>query len=105
MTPTSDRKPVPVNTVIESIVRSLGLTTRYYGWQVVTRWDEIVGADLARKTRAERFADGVVYVAVADPGQRQNISMAADMILQKIHSYPFGRVVSQLRFTAGTERK
>ncbi len=104
MTAPTDRKPVPVNSVIDQIIRSLGLTKRYYGWQVVTRWDEIAGPDLARKTRAVRFEDGIVYVAVHDPGQRQNISMTADMILDKIHSYPFGRVVRQLRFTSDKER-
>lgn len=104
MTAKSTKNPVPVDSVIDQILRSLGLTRRYYGWQVVTRWNEIVGDDLARKTRAERFEDGVVYVAVPDPGQRQNISMTADMILDKIQSYPFGRVVNQLRFTAGKER-
>lgn len=104
MTPKSPHNAVPVNAVIDNIIRSLGLTTRYYGWQVVTRWPEIVGESLARKTRAVRFADGVIYVAVEDPSQRQNISMTADMILQKIQSYPFGRVVNQLRFTSGKER-
>jgi len=96
-----DSKPAPVAGIMDRLVASLGLSRQYYGWQMVTRWSEIVGEHNARNSKAIRFDDGVLYVAVEDPAQRQEIAMLADEILKTIHRYPHGRVVKNLRLVRG----
>jgi predicted nucleic acid-binding Zn ribbon protein len=103
LTTKSSQKPRPIGGIIESVIGSLGLSESYSGWLVVSRWREIVNAPLADKARAFRYDSGVLYIAVPDASWRQNLAMDADMILEKIRSYPFGRVIKQLRFV-GSEK-
>ena len=95
------KAPKPIAGVIEKVVKSLGIAKSYHGWLVVTKWPEIVGEQIAKAARAFRFDDGVLFIAVPDAVWRQNLAMETDTILQKIRSYPFGRVVTQLRFVQG----
>ena len=95
------RAPKRIASVMENVVRSLGIATGYHGWLVVSKWAEIVGEPIARAARAFRFDDGVLFIAVPDAAWRQHLAMETDTILQKIRSYPFGRAVTQLRFVQG----
>ena len=87
--------------VVERLVASLGLKRNYYGWWVVSHWDEIVGEHYARKSRALRFDDGVLYVAVEDASWRQMLALDTDKVLKIIRRYPNGNVVRELRLVSG----
>ncbi|HWR84276.1 MAG TPA: DUF721 domain-containing protein [Candidatus Deferrimicrobium sp.] len=93
--------PKPLGGVIENVVRSLGISNSYHGWLVVSKWPEIVGEHIAHATKAVRFEDGTLFVAVPDASWRQELAMQIDEIMQKIRSYPFGRAVTQVRFVQG----
>ena len=95
------QKPSPISGVIASVIKSLGLTGKYNGWQVVDQWPEIVGEHIANVSRAFRFDDGVLYVAVKDASWRQNLAMELEAILAKIRSYPYGRAVKHIRLVSG----
>ena len=95
------QRPAVIGGIVDSIVASLGLKKQYYGWQMVARWPEIVGEHYARKSRAFRFADGVLYVAVADASWRQLLVMDSEKILHLIHGRPHGAVVRELRLVRG----
>lgn len=97
------KKPKPIGGVVDAVIGSLGLGKSYDGWQVVGRWPEIVGEQIARRAKAIRFDDGVLYVVVEDASWRQNLAMEIKNILATIHKYPFGRAVTNVRLT-GTER-
>lgn len=91
------RSPKPIAGALESLIGSLGLTDTYCGWMVVTQWPEMFAGAIAHRAHAFRYESGTLYVAVEDAGWRQNLSMESEAILQKIHSYPFGRVIKHLR--------
>jgi len=93
--------PKPISGVVRNVLASLGLARRYDGWLTVTNWPEMVGEQVAKVARAVRFEDGVLYVAVAGDVWRQELSMQTDAILKKIRSYPYGKVVTQLRLVRG----
>ena len=97
------KSPRPIGGAIESVIGSLGLGKSYNGWLVVTRWPEIVGEQIAKRAKATRFDDGVLFVVVEDAAWRQNLSMQTDDIMAAIRKYPFGKVVRQIRLI-GTER-
>ena len=90
-------RPALVGGVIESVIGALGYLKNYHGWQVVARWPEIVGEHYARHTRAYKFEDGVVHVAVNDDLWRQKLSLDSEMILEKIRGQSFGKSVRKLR--------
>ena len=89
--------PQPISGVIGKIMSAFGISKTYHGWMVVEKWAEIVGSDIAHRSKAIRFEDGVLYVAVADDSWRQEISMKSDEIISQINSYPYGRSIKQIR--------
>lgn len=97
--------PKPIGSIIDKVVRSLGMSRDYYGWVILSQWDEIVGDDIARQARAVRFEDGTLVVAVPDAAWRQNLSMETEMILKKIHSVSHGQVIKKLRLIHGEKGK
>jgi len=98
------KSPAPIAGIVDGIVASLGLTRQYHGWLMVSKWPEIVGEHYARRSRAFRFTDGVLYVAVEDAAWRQQMAMDTEKILKIIHAYPNGRVVKSLRLVRGEKR-
>lgn len=94
-------RPAEIGGIVDGIVAALGLNRQYYGWQMVARWPEIVGEHYARKSRAFRFSDGVLYVAVADASWRQLLALDSENILRLIHGRPHGAVVRELRLVRG----
>ena len=96
--------PKPIGGVVERTIRSLGLEKPYAGWQVVMRWPEIVGPEIARHAEAVRFEDGVLTVAVPSDVWRHQLSLQAETIVQQIHRLPGGQVVERLRLEKGRKR-
>ncbi|MFZ1684645.1 MAG: DciA family protein, partial [Candidatus Zixiibacteriota bacterium] len=55
------QKPIklhPLGSVIDSVIDSVGLTQRYNGSQVIDRWNEIVGDQIAARAKAVKFDNG-----------------------------------------------
>lgn len=97
-------RPAPAAGIVDHIVTSLGLAQKYYGWLIVSKWPEIVGEYYALKSRAIRFDEGTLYVAVEDSSWRQQMAMDTEKILQIIHTFPHGQVVESLRLVMGEKR-
>ncbi|MBI5266559.1 MAG: DUF721 domain-containing protein [candidate division Zixibacteria bacterium] len=91
------KPPEGINSIVERVMGRFGHLKNYHGWQVVAHWPEIVGEHYARHSRAYKFEDGTVYVAVKEDGWRQRMSLESEMIVEKIRGYAFGRTVRKLR--------
>ncbi|MEW6051296.1 MAG: DUF721 domain-containing protein [Candidatus Zixiibacteriota bacterium] len=91
------RAPKPISGALDSLIGSLGIADSYHGWMVVTKWPEMFAGPIARRAHAFKYDSGTLFVAVEDAAWRQNLSMETEAMLEKIHSYPFGRVVKTLR--------
>jgi predicted nucleic acid-binding Zn ribbon protein len=97
------RKPSNISSVVPSVLASLGIKKSCDGWRIVELWPEIVGGDIADQATAVRFSDGILYVLVPRDVWRQELHLQRDLILQKIHSLPFGKAVKEIRLL-GSER-
>ncbi|UCD63323.1 MAG: DUF721 domain-containing protein [Candidatus Zixiibacteriota bacterium] len=97
----SSRQPGPLSGALGRVIKSAGLTDKYHGWMVVTQWAKIVGPDLARVARPERYDDGTLIVAVPDASWRQELSMKQDELLEKIRSHPYGKSITRIRLIQG----
>lgn len=90
-------EPLPILPVIEKVIRGLGFSKRYDGWQVVTKWPEIVGENIAAASKAERYADGILYVKVKSDTWRMEIHMKIDSIMAEIKKLPYGKSIKEIR--------
>ncbi|MBD3402145.1 DUF721 domain-containing protein [candidate division GN15 bacterium] len=97
----SRSKPVTIDSVVGSVVASLGLKGSFEGCKVVTAWPEIVGPDVAERAVAERVADGILYVRVEKDVWRQQLQMQKEAILKMIHRLPYGRSITEIRLVGG----
>ena len=95
------RRAKPISGIVEGLMKSLGLSRTYDGWQVVANWPEIVGETIAGVSRAVRYEQGVLYVAVEKDVWRQELAMRIDTILEKIQSMPYGRAVEKIQLIRG----
>lgn len=102
-TSASWKKVQPISGVLDRAMRSLGLSRKFDGWQVVTHWAEIVGEQVAGKAAAVRYDDGTLYVSVPDDVWRQQLSMELETILKDVRALPFGRAVKQIRLQRGSK--
>ena len=91
----------PISGVLNSIMKSLGISKNYNGWLVVSHWPQIVGEQIAKVTCAERYDDGILYVAVANDAWRQELTMQIETILEEIRRLPYGKAIKQVRLVGG----
>jgi hypothetical protein len=96
-----DKPPTRLGDVIERVVSAYGLGDNYRGWKIVALWPEIVGKQIARRSRAVRFSDGAVVVIVESDAWRQELEMQREQILRKIRALPGGSVVNKIILKAG----
>lgn len=88
--------------ILETVMSNLGMRGKYHGWQIVKHWPTIVGADVARVSRAVRFTEGTLIVNVTSDAWRQELEMQREHILGKIRSRPGGRAVRKIILKAGS---
>ena len=92
-------QPKAISGLVDHVVASTGKATDINGWRVVDAWPEIVGEAIAARAKAVGFADGVLYVEIADSAWRQELSMKLGSLLQAIHRYSYGRAVTMVRLS------
>jgi predicted nucleic acid-binding Zn ribbon protein len=92
--------PKRLGNVIDGLLSRMGLASTLAGWRIVNAWPDIVGEKVAAVTKPIRYEDNTLLVSVPDAGWRQELHLQIDMILEKIHEIPGGKVVKKIRFTA-----
>lgn len=53
--------------------------------RILRRWDEVVGAEMARRSSPDRYGQGTVWVAVQSAAWAQELRMAKDLILERLN--------------------
>jgi len=100
--PSEKKRPlVPIAQVLEEFLRSSGLGKGVERAEVVQRWAELVGPQIAAVTEAESVSeDGVLRVRVATAPWATELSLMTPRILAKINAGRKGRINS-VRWIAG----
>lgn len=70
--------------ILTSLLKKYKLEDRIQKYDFVTRWDEIVGPELARRMKPECFRRDVLVIAVQNAAWAQELSFNKLMILQKL---------------------
>ena len=92
---------VLLGSFMDKILAGFGLNHNLGGWRAVMHWNEIVGEQLAKHSRALRFSDGTLLVSVEESGWRQECSLDSDRILKEIHEkLPGGKAVKKIQFVS-----
>jgi predicted nucleic acid-binding Zn ribbon protein len=97
------RKPAtPVDKIVPSLMKRLGLEQRLQQSQVFFLWPQIVGADIAAHAQPVSLRNGTMVVAVDHPIWLQELSRYhKPLILQKVQERIGKKAVRDIVFRIG----
>ncbi len=92
------RRPDGVRKVLNLALRRHGLNQRIARYQFVLHWSEIVGEDIARRTRPECVQGTELVVRVSDSVWAQELSFYKEKILGRLKEYFKDSAPESIRF-------
>jgi predicted nucleic acid-binding Zn ribbon protein len=78
------RGPRPVKDGLEGLARRLGAPTASSLGAVFSKWDDVVGATVAAHARPLSLTDGVLVVAVDEPGWATQLRYLTNDLLARL---------------------
>lgn len=76
----------------------MGITRKLREYNIVTSWDDIVGAQIGRVAKPQRIERGVLFVGVSSAPWRAELSMRRREIIQKINDSIGKKIILDIRF-------
>jgi predicted nucleic acid-binding Zn ribbon protein len=77
-------RPLPVESILKSVLAARGLDKRIAAYRWVTHWEEIVGPGIAQRTRPRSLKHGVLTVEVSDSAWAQELQFRRDIIIGRL---------------------
>jgi predicted nucleic acid-binding Zn ribbon protein len=87
--------------VMPAALREMGLESGLRGWQALVEWPHAVGPQIARRSRAVRFQDGVLWVEVEGSVWLHQLTMLKRDLIRKIGERMGSDSIRDLRFING----
>jgi predicted nucleic acid-binding Zn ribbon protein len=81
----ADRDPRPFGANIEALIAARGWTLPAAAAGAMERWPEIVGAEVAAKTKPESFADGILTVRAVSTAWATQLRLMAPQIVHRLN--------------------
>jgi len=88
----------PASSIVPRLLRDLGLEQGLLGFRAVTEWPDVVGARIARRTRAVSFENGVLRVEVEGSAWRFELGFLERRLLLELERRLGARAVRKLQF-------
>jgi predicted nucleic acid-binding Zn ribbon protein len=86
-----------VTDCLDRVTRRLGVP----GWSVLTaifsRWEDLVGADIAAHAQPRSLRDGVLLIAVDQPAWAGQLKFMTADLIRRIHESVAGSGVTEIR--------
>ncbi|MFY9115014.1 MAG: DUF721 domain-containing protein [Dethiobacteria bacterium] len=90
-----------IGEIIKKILRKKGLWEAVRQHETLNRWPEIVGDQIAAKTRAVKIAKEVLWIKVSDSVWTHHLVMLKPKILKKINNMLGKKMVKDIYFFIG----
>lgn len=92
------RKVKSIQDLLPGILRHEGLETPLQQQRILSSWDEVVGAPIAKYT-AERFIKNqTLFVKVLSPALRADLSMGRSLLVKRLNERAGGQVIYDIKF-------
>lgn len=90
--------PQSLGSVIDALVRQLGIHTKLKQYEIVDLWPSIVGAQIAAVTSVDKIERGTLVVKVAAAPWRTELTFRKNEILEKVHAAMNSDSIKDIRF-------
>ncbi|MCE5313843.1 MAG: DUF721 domain-containing protein [Armatimonadota bacterium] len=91
--------------VLNASLEEMGLRHKVMEFQVVARWPEVVGSNIAGASMADKIRDGVLYVCCKSSTWANELSFHKEHIMKKLNDSAGKKIVTDIRFTSRGYRK
>lgn len=78
------KTPENLGSILDTVLSERGYKTICKEYEVVSRWNEIVGERISKVTECSRIENGILYVKVPAASWRQEMSFMKHHILSQI---------------------
>jgi len=92
------RRAEKIQDILDRTLQQLGLAERMKEADVVRRFGEIVGGDIAARTEAVSIRDGKLVVKVASPVWRQELNYSKQEIIDALNRALSDNIVTDIHF-------
>ncbi|MCB0354398.1 MAG: DUF721 domain-containing protein [Bdellovibrionales bacterium] len=76
-----------MDTILSLALKRYGLEDKIHRYRFVSHWKEIVGEELAKRSRPERLRGKVLIVAVRNSAWAQEMSFLKNTILKRLNRF------------------
>lgn len=90
--------PQSLGSVIDALLRQLGIQTKLKQYDIVDVWGSIVGAQIASVTSIDKIEKNVLVVKVTAAPWRTELMFRKSEILDKIHAAMNSDAIKDIRF-------
>ena len=87
-----------MNSVLDQLLRNLGIERRVKEHMAMTLWPQAVGAKIAAVATPVRIRDGILFVRVASSAWRNELIFHKGTILAKLNNLIGKAVIEDIRF-------
>lgn len=98
MNSSRNKTPQSLGASLSEFLRSLGIEGRVHEYEVMGRWAEIVGENIADASEPIRVSDGVLLVKVRSSSWRNELVYMKDEILDKIEKMVAKGVIRDIKY-------
>ncbi len=88
----------PLGSVLDSLVKSLGIEKQVEQYKIFDAWNMVVGEQIAKVAQPERIHNGVLIVAVNNAPWRTELTFRKKEILDKIHDTLKSQSITDIKF-------
>ena len=83
--------------VLMKMLRAQGLETPLLQKRLIDAWDTVAGPTVVRYTTQKYIKNQTLYVRIANPALRQDLSMMRSQLLQRLNSHVGSMVIADIR--------
>ena len=96
------KRPLLANGILRSTLVKLGIDKEIARYRFVLYWKEIVGEEIAKRTRPDSLKYGRLTIRVSDSIWAQELSFQKEVILKRLRRYlDEGTIVRDVVFQVG----
>lgn len=88
----------PLGSVLDALVKSLGIEKQVEQYKIFDAWNAVVGEQIGKVAQPERIHNGVLIVAVSNAPWRAELTFRKKEILSKIHETLKSKSISDIKF-------
>jgi len=87
-----------IGSVISNIVKDLSIGDKLETSKIFSKWPEIVGDEISKKSKPKRLAGDTLYISVVSSTWANELSLMSGQLIEKINSFIGREVVKSLKF-------